>query len=276
MTKRVVDTNFWMSPEVLDQYSVEDKYFYLYLVTNTQSSQVGIYSIPKKVMSFETGFTAEAIEVLIDRFSNTYEKIIYDVGTQEIALTDSLKWSVLKGGKPVSDLLTKELSKIKQGELIKKIYEMMRAFWLASNRPFDKTIMSLFEKEMTNRHIDFQPTHHQSLQNQNQNNNHNHNINHNQSHNHHQESSTPNREKSPSHKIEKFYQDYIGNVTPHVLDFIRRWIKEFDQSIVLESLHRAQHAVSPLAYAETILQGWKMKGVKSVKDLVGVDREYFN
>ena len=44
MVKRVVDTDFWTDMEVIDHYSPEDKYFYLYLITNGKSSQVGIYS----------------------------------------------------------------------------------------------------------------------------------------------------------------------------------------------------------------------------------------
>lgn len=56
MVKRVIDTKFWTDMQVMDHYSVEDKYFALYLLTNGRSTQVGIYSLPQQVMSFETGF----------------------------------------------------------------------------------------------------------------------------------------------------------------------------------------------------------------------------
>ena len=96
--KRIVDTGFWTDPDVVDLYSCEDKYFLLYLLTNPHTKQCGIYSLPKKFMAFETGYSKEVVEVLIDRFSKKYKKIVYNDGTQEIAVLNSLKYSVVKGG----------------------------------------------------------------------------------------------------------------------------------------------------------------------------------
>lgn len=48
MVKRVVDTAFWTNMQVIDNYSIEDKYFSLYLMTNDKTTQVGIYPLPKK------------------------------------------------------------------------------------------------------------------------------------------------------------------------------------------------------------------------------------
>lgn len=128
MVKRIVDTSFWTDMQVIDNYSVEDKFFYLYLLTNDKTTQVGIYPLPKKVMSFETGFTTDVIQVLLDRFSENYEKIIYSEKTQEITLLDSLEFSVLTGGKPVSDLLDRELTKIRDDDLIRETYKYMKNF----------------------------------------------------------------------------------------------------------------------------------------------------
>lgn len=153
MPKRVVDTNFWSNADVLDHYSLEDKYFYLYLITNCKTTQLGIYSLPKKVIAFEAGFNVEIVDVLLDRFVNTYKKIIYDSETQEIALIDSLRWSVLVDEEPAADLLSSELSQVKQSYLIQQTYEYMHHYWQTSSRPFDKIAMSLFEEEITRRKL---------------------------------------------------------------------------------------------------------------------------
>lgn len=151
--KRIVDTKFWRDEKVIDTYSVEDKYFLLYLMTNPNSTQLGIYKAPKRVISFETGYTVESVEVLIDRFTNKYKNILYNHATQEISVVNSLKYSIVKGGKPVSDLLTKELNMVDCDELVLLTYEHMQKWWLKSKREFDKTVMSLFEAELQKRKV---------------------------------------------------------------------------------------------------------------------------
>lgn len=153
MVRRVVDTAFWTDMDVIDNYSVEDKYFYLYLMTNAKTTQVGIYALPIKVMSFETGYTVDVIRVLLERFNSKYKKIIYSNSTQEVTLLHSLQTTILKGGKPVSDLLEKELTRIKDGNLILDTYYAMKEFWELSKRKFDKTIKELFEIELLNRKL---------------------------------------------------------------------------------------------------------------------------
>ena len=151
MVRRVVDTDFWTDMNVIDHYSPEDKYFYLYLITNGKSSQVGIYSLPIKVISFETGYSSEAVQVLLDRFITKYNQIIYSKKTQEVAIINSLKFSILKGGKPVKDLLEKELGLVKDASLIQATHQNMLQFWNLSKRPFDLTIKETFENELCSR-----------------------------------------------------------------------------------------------------------------------------
>lgn len=151
--KRIVDTEFWEDGSVIDKYSVEDKYFLLYLMTNPRSSQVGIYKLPKRIISFETGYTVEVIAVLLQRFETKYKNIVYNNETQEIAVLNSLKYSIVKGGKPVSDLLQKELSKIDDTNLILQTYTHLLSFWEKSLREFDKNIREIFEMELLKRKV---------------------------------------------------------------------------------------------------------------------------
>jgi hypothetical protein len=43
-----VHTEFWKSPMVMGEMTPADKYFYLYLLTNPNITQIGIYRITKK------------------------------------------------------------------------------------------------------------------------------------------------------------------------------------------------------------------------------------
>lgn len=116
--KRVVSTDFWTDDKVIDLFSVEDKYFMLYLLTNPHTTQLGIYELNIKRASFETGYTADVITVLLDRFENKYGLIKYSKATKEVAIGNYLRHSIMKGGKPVEDLLNKELKRVKDKDLI--------------------------------------------------------------------------------------------------------------------------------------------------------------
>ena len=149
--KRVVDTQFWEDATVIERYSVEDKYFLLYLMTNPHSAQVGIYKLPKKIISFETGYTVDSVSVILERFENKYKNVLYDNDTHEISVINSLKYSIVKGGKPVSDLLIKELNKIDSDFLVEKTYNHLLKFWDKSDRIFDETVKLIFEDELSKR-----------------------------------------------------------------------------------------------------------------------------
>ena len=116
--KRVVDIGFWLDDKILEEYTPEDKYFYLYLMTNPHTTQLGIYPISPKIMAFELGYSPEAVKSLIDRFENCYGVIKFSQATKEIALKNYLKYSIVKGGKPVFDCLKKEAKNVRDRSLL--------------------------------------------------------------------------------------------------------------------------------------------------------------
>lgn len=119
--KRIVDTSFWTDGKV-DDFSPEDKYFMLYLLTNPFSTQLGIYEISIKQAAFQLGYSMDAVKVLIERFENKYKMIIFSPATNEIAIKNFLRHSIMKGGAPVRDCLIKEIKKVKNKELISRVF----------------------------------------------------------------------------------------------------------------------------------------------------------
>lgn len=119
--KRIVDTSFWTDGKV-DDFSPEDKYFMLYLLTNPFSTQLGIYEISIKQAAFQMGYSMDAVKVLIDRFENKYKMILFSPETNEIAIKNFLRHSIIKGGAPVRDCLIKEIKKVKNKELIARVF----------------------------------------------------------------------------------------------------------------------------------------------------------
>lgn len=296
MVKRIVDTNFWTTMQVIDQYSVEDKYFALYLMTNDKSSQVGIYSLPKKIMSFETGFTIDVIQVLLDRFSNDYGQIIYSEKTQEVTLLKSLSYSILRGGKPVSDLLERELRTVQDGSLILETYHEMNEFWKISKRPFDQTIQSLFEEELTIRDLisiekeDKKINSHPSQKEKDSSKSFEQNqgllINTDESTDEELialerytkflnfKKPTFNQKIKTEEILSVFYQELLGELTLAIQETLRSWEEIFPKSLILEALVRSIDKFRPMSYARTVIENWEEKGVKDLRDVSRLDREY--
>lgn len=115
--KRIVSTEFWTDKKVVDQFSPEDKLFFLYLLTNPHTTQLGIYPFVTKIAAFEIGYSSESVAALIERFEK-YGIIKFSQKTNEIAVKNYLKHSIVKGGTPVYDLLVKEAGLVKDKSLL--------------------------------------------------------------------------------------------------------------------------------------------------------------
>ena len=126
--KRVVDTNFWNDSKVSDLFSAEDKYFMLYLLTNPHTTQLGIYELSISKASNELGYSKDVVRVLLERFENKYGLIKYNEVTNEIAIKNFLRHSIIKGGKPVMDCLLKEEKKVKDKSLLNYIFNNLSGY----------------------------------------------------------------------------------------------------------------------------------------------------
>ena len=112
---RHIHINYWQDGFVLD-LTPEERYFYIYLMTNSKTSQCGIYELHRRIIETETGYNRETIEKLINRFEE-YEKIVYSEETQEIFLKNWIKHNKVVSPK-VKKCIEKELSNVKSRELI--------------------------------------------------------------------------------------------------------------------------------------------------------------
>ena len=118
---RMVQTEFWNNPVVSEEMTPEDKLFYLYLITNPHTKQIGIYKITKKQMAFEIGYSIESIESLMKRFIHHHKLIRYNPETREIAIKNWGEDNFHKGGKPVMDCILSELKKVQDLSLIQYV-----------------------------------------------------------------------------------------------------------------------------------------------------------
>ncbi|MFQ7822521.1 hypothetical protein [Clostridium sp.] len=121
MAFRLVYTEFWQDPKVMEEMTPEDKYFYLYLLTNPSTNMIGVYRIVKKQMAFDLGYSIESVNSLMDRFINYHKLIKYNDNTKELCIIHYGKYNLNRGGKPMFDCIKKDLSKINDIDLVKKM-----------------------------------------------------------------------------------------------------------------------------------------------------------
>ena len=107
---RQVHISFWQDPDVLE-LTPEQKYFYLYLMTNSKTRQCGCYEISRRVVMLETGYNGETIDKLIDAFVEM-GKVKYNPETREILLVNWYKHNNSQSGK-VKRCVEKEVEQIK-------------------------------------------------------------------------------------------------------------------------------------------------------------------
>ena len=127
MIKRIVSTSFWTDSKVVDDFSPEDRYFMLYLLTNPHTTQLGIYELNLRTAAFELGYSVEAVAVLMERFETKYKIIKRSKKTNEIAILNYLSYAVVKGGKPVTDLLERDKKSVKDKDLIDYVAKHLKS-----------------------------------------------------------------------------------------------------------------------------------------------------
>jgi len=97
MTYRSIETGFWQDNFIIS-IPFKERAFYLYLLTNPRVSFCGIYELSINLVKTETGLPIADIEKLIDKFQNTYKRIVYSEKSGEIVLVNWLKHNPFNSG----------------------------------------------------------------------------------------------------------------------------------------------------------------------------------
>ena len=262
----------------------------LYLMTNPKATQAGIYTLSKKVMAFETGFALSYVNELLDKFMYEYKHIIFNHDIQEVTLIASLSYSILKGGKPVTDCLNKDLDKVQDTSLMLATYQHMLEFWELSRRKYDKTVKGIFETHLAKRGIldfmnDNANDNDKEIDNENENENENDNDNEESSHD--TSNDTSNDSYHPVDALTQLVREklnltddvqarpitFTGEFTENELNAIKNFRGRLPDDVIQIALDRSVDKVNPIIYALKIMDNWTQAGVS---DLDGVKRHDLN
>jgi hypothetical protein len=118
---RKISVTFW-SDSFVGELTPEQKYFYLYLMTNDKTTQCGIYETSIRKICFDTGYNSETIQKLLSFFEEK-NKIRFSKETNEIALLNWVKFNDSSSPKVLA-CVEKELKQVKNRVLIEYLYSM--------------------------------------------------------------------------------------------------------------------------------------------------------
>lgn len=255
---RHIRTEFWRDAKVLEEMTPEDKLFFLYMLTNGNTTQIGIYKIPKKQMAFELGYSVESINTLIDRFENHYKIIKYNPETRELAIKMWGKYNLVKGGKPIIDCVKKEVKEVKDKSLLAYVAQYINKEEI--KKEFEKIINDTYNDSLDSiSTIGGQKEKENKKENKKEKEN---------------EYET---KYSPVGKFKKLYEENVGLVN----GVVAQWLIELSENIDYDLFKRAVEIATDRGkcnkgYINGIIKQWYDKNIRNYRDLLAYEKSITN
>ena len=90
---RLISTNFWDDSKVVDDFTPEDKYVYLYCMTNPHTNLCGCYEVSVKQIASETGYNEDTVKRLLMRLDRDHNVIRYSSITKELLVLNWFRYN---------------------------------------------------------------------------------------------------------------------------------------------------------------------------------------
>ena len=124
---RIVNSSFWTDNKI-DKFSLGEKCFMFYLLSNPYSTLSGIYEVNVSQFATQLGFSEEYVRLLLESFDTQYGIIYRSKTTEEIAIKNFLRYSIIKGGPAVYYCLKNSLNRVKDRDLIAKVFSHLKTY----------------------------------------------------------------------------------------------------------------------------------------------------
>lgn len=111
---RNVQMSFWTDRKIEEDFSADEKYLYLFLLTNPMTNLCGCYEIGKKQIANMTGIDVKKVSKLLKKLQDDQKVIAYSEETSELLLPNWHKYNWTNSEKFRQPLL-KEIESVKYG-----------------------------------------------------------------------------------------------------------------------------------------------------------------
>jgi len=127
MANRNISTEVWNDSKFTDDFTAEDKYFWLFLLTTRYGNLSGCFEITPNQIAQDMGYSKETALNLIYRFRNIHHVISFDETTNEVLIHNWYKYNWTKSSS-LEKPIYKFIDKIKSEDLRNIIIEMYESF----------------------------------------------------------------------------------------------------------------------------------------------------
>lgn len=267
---RQLQVKFWQDGFVLD-LTPEEKFFYAYLMTNSKTTQCGIFELPKRIIEMETGYNRETVDKLIKRFVD-YGKIYYSQQTKEIMVKNWIKYNFINSKNTIL-CINKELKEIKNTEFVFKFYNICRelnypleiifeGIQEMENNLSEDVNSEIFEQStrLTEKEEEFQQTEEIFEENENIEGN---------------KDLEKIRENIDFKEVVKTFNNNIHPITPIEYEKLKVWEEDVQcDAIILAIKEAVNHNARTLSYINSILNNWYNLGLYSEEAVKAYQRDW--
>jgi DnaD/phage-associated family protein len=231
---RNVQVNFWQDDFVLD-LTPEERYFYVYLLTCSKTTQCGIFPFPKRLAEMETGYNRETVDKLVQRFID-YGKILYDADTRELFILNWLRYNPVTNTN-VEKCVLRELKGVKNKEFVCMFLQKC-----AEEELSVPMLLAHFGMPGDLAVHDVDPVC--------------------------EEAEEEVIEEEMGGKVYAFYEQNFGSLSPYTVEELSAWMVDLSEELVLKALQIAcENNKRTVAYVKGILRGWHGKGFTKVSEV---------
>ncbi|PGE95410.1 hypothetical protein COF51_19055 [Bacillus pseudomycoides] len=230
---RNVQVNFWQDDFVLDLTS-EERYFYIYLLTCSKTTQCGIYPLPKRLAEMETGYNRETVEKLLQRFVE-YGKILYDAETKELCILNWLRYNPVTNTN-MEKCVLRELKSVKSKAFVhmflqKCLEEEMNIPLLLEHFGMPGELSEIIPQASIESYEEDEEV----------------------------------EETEQGGGVFMFYEQNFGSLSSYAAEELSEWMADLSEELVLKALQIAfENNKRTLAYVKGILRDWHGKGYTKV------------
>lgn len=257
---RQLYTDFWSDGFIVD-LTAQEKYFYLYLMTNPKTTQCGIYELPKNIIVWETGYSREIIDNLLQRFTK-YKKILYCENTKEIMIINWAKYNIPNNTNAIK-CVNKEVKAVKNKEFLNVLYKQYSNLKLNTDKLFLGMDECLSKENLKQGPYKDIPRGYEGAYN---------GLASNEIRNKKQEAINK-KEEARSNKEEvveviSVFESNIHTPTPIEKEKLIDLCYKFNFTLVTLAIEEAIiYNAKNIGYIEKVLDSWRLKGIKTSEDV---------
>lgn len=260
---RQLYTEFWNDGFVMD-LTPEEKFFYLYLMTNSKTSQCGIYELPKQIVVTETGYNRETVDKLLSRFCE-YNKIIYCDETKEIMILNWIKYNEPNNINAIK-CVNKELNKVKNSKFIEILYQQCIRQELEVDKIFEglcRDLQGVYNGLPSNKVISNKE---EIISNKQK-----------EIINKEEEVSTKNTSAFDIESVIKVFESNIHKITSLEYKKLMEFAKEVSCEVIIMAIEEAvNYNARTIKYIAKILNCWISRGIKTADGVHACRKEWDN